>query len=84
MDEVRESWGRQVKASRWAATGSLFMVVVISLWLFWNWIALDFFDGSYLLETAALHRDGIWCFCSQYLPHPSWDASLGYIAWLFF
>ena len=84
MDEVRESWGRQVKASRWAATGSLFMVVVIPLWLFWNWIALEFFDGSYLLEIAALHRNGVWLFCSHYLPHPSWDASLGYIGWLFF
>lgn len=84
MNAVEDFWGRKVQASGWTAFGSLFLVVGCPLWLFWNWIGLEFFDGSYVSEIAALRQDGIRLFCSQYLPRPSMDASLGYLVWLLF
>ncbi|CAF9918953.1 MAG: hypothetical protein HETSPECPRED_003894 [Heterodermia speciosa] len=84
MEEIEEFWGRKIRASWWAATASLFLIVASPLWLFWNWIGLEYFGGSYLSEIAGLRRDGILAFSFQYLPRASTKASQGYIAWLCF
>lgn len=83
MDQVEEFWGRQIKASWWATAASSFLVLACPLWLFWNWIGLEYFDASYMLELAALRHQGIFLFCFNYLPRPSVAASMGYLSWLF-
>ena len=84
MDQVEEFWGRKSKASWWAAAASSFLVLACPLWLFWNWIGLEYFEASYMLELASLRHQGIFLFCFNYLPRPSVVTSMGYLFWLFF
>lgn len=81
MDAER-SWGRKMKASWWVAIASSFLAVGCPVFLLWNWIGLEYFDGSYVAEFDTLRHDGIQRFSSKYLPRPSLKVSLGYVAWL--
>ena len=84
MDTIEEFWGRKAKASWWATSASAFLVVGCPLWLFWNWIGLEHFEGSYLLEIEGLRQEGISAFYTKYLPRPSKDANYKYLWYLLF
>ena len=59
-------------------------MVACPLWLFWNWIGLEYFEGSYTAELIALRHEGITAFSLRYLPRPSLEATAGYAVWLLF
>ena len=84
MDHIEESWGRKARASWWASIASTFIVIACPLWLFWNWIGLEYFEGSYTSELIALRNKGFASFAVQYFPRPSWEATAGYAIWLLF
>ena len=84
MDNIEELWGRKMKATWWASIASLLLVVVSPLFLFWNWMGLEFFDGSYETEISAMRHEGVSLFCARYLPRPSVASALGYLGWVLF
>ena len=71
MAHIEESWGRKVKASWWASIASAFIIFACRLWLFWNRIGLEYFQGSYTSELIALRHQGTTTPC-----HPQASPSM--------
>lgn len=84
MDNKGLLWGRKAQATWFAAACSLFLTVCCPLWIFFNWIALEYFDGSLIYAFSVLVHDGFITFCSQYLPQLSIEAMFGYAGWVLF
>lgn len=87
MKKTTTTWGRTSKADLWTKIGSTAMVCACPIWVTWNWMALEDFDGS-LLEAVQYTLD--WKFSKagkfdlDYLPKPTWTATFIYIGWLAF
>lgn len=76
------TWGRASKAGLTTSIGAVFMVVSAPLWVHLNWIALEYFDASLTTTLRALMSKGPITFVQEYSPQPSYQAALGYTAWL--
>ena len=77
-------WGRKAQASWFGSFASLAMVTLCPLWVFSNWIGLEYFDGSITSELSALLDQGLQPFLSKYSPRPSMKVSVAYAGWLLF
>ena len=82
MAELDACWGRKTQATWWTAFGSLLLVVVSPLWVSYNWITLEYYNGS-MYETAnAIVADGLPSFLNRNVPRPSVKTALGYCGWV--
>ena len=82
MAEVDSCWGRKTQATWWTVFGSLLLVVMSPLWVTFNWITLEYYNGSVHETANAIATDGLPLFLNRRVPRPSVKASGGYILWL--
>ena len=82
MAEVDSCWGRKTQATWWTAFGSLLLVVISPLWISYNWITLEYYNGSIYETASAIATDGLPFFLNRRVPRPSVKATAGYILWV--
>lgn len=77
-------WGRKTKATWDTALGSLVLVLICPVWIIFNWVTLEYFDGSLHNALSALASDGLLSFLESYAPRPSLESFVGYAVWVVF
>ena len=82
MADVDSCWGRKTQATWWTAFGSLLLVVICPLWISFNWITLEYYNGSVYETANAIATDGLPFFLNRRVPRPSVKAAAGYILWV--
>ena len=82
MAEQDLFWGRKTQATWWMAFGSLLMVALCPVWISYNWITLEYYNGSVYETARAIAEDGLPAFLDHTFPRPSVKASVGYAAWV--
>lgn len=78
------SWGRMGATSWLGAVGCASIVLLCPTLVIFVWITLEHHQGALLSAIAALWEHGFFGFVEKYAPVATWDAALGYGAWLLF
>ena len=58
------------------------MVVISPLWIYYNWITLEYYNGSVYETANAIATDGLSLFLNRRVPRPSVKATAGYVLWI--
>jgi 7-dehydrocholesterol reductase len=78
----RVSWGRTTKA-KWHNNVAALLVIAAPTWVYFNWLSLEKFGGSFLALGRGIMSDGLCETLVEQHPQFSFGALLGYSGWFF-
>lgn len=83
-DAKTSSWGRMSVTSWLGAAGCGSIILLCPTLVIFIWIALEHHQGSIFSSIAALWQHGFFDFVEKFAPVSTWNATVGYLAWLSF
>ena len=75
-------WGRTREACWTASVGAGLMVALSPIWMYINWVTLEYFNGSISSTLKVIITTNTIDFVQTYIPRPSLRGAIGYLVWI--